>query len=369
MAYSDFTVTTGASINAGHQNANMINARFMVNGTNSTAAPASDENLKDLRTDVDTNTTNIATNNNASTGLYRNAIINPIDENMVDQYGNTGTTASHGQYQIDRWQALLDAVSPTTFTKGTDYIKLSTTATATGELALAQSIEDVNYNRLDDQEITISALVTSNNANCRILARTGSSNYASSNTHTGGGGEELLQMTFTYSGSSDRLAIHIGISSSTRGLVSIVSGDYIQFKNVQTTLGDTVLPYQPRQYSEELALCQRYAWEETTVISNGFIGWAMANSSTQARFALKLPFGFRGVPNSLSMQANEWEFALEGSPSLPIDGITGIEVATSGSSYAVILLNNSGASLSTGAMYQFRGRVASGHTIFVSKEL
>jgi microcystin-dependent protein len=53
MAYSDFSVTTGATINAGHQNANMINMRFAVNGTNATATPASNENLKTLRTDVD----------------------------------------------------------------------------------------------------------------------------------------------------------------------------------------------------------------------------------------------------------------------------------------------------------------------------
>lgn len=52
-AYSDFSVTQGGNVSAGNQNANMINIRHIVNGTDATAAPASNENLKQLRTDID----------------------------------------------------------------------------------------------------------------------------------------------------------------------------------------------------------------------------------------------------------------------------------------------------------------------------
>lgn len=263
MAYSDFSVTQGATITAGIQNANMINQRFMVSGTNATAAPAADENLKDLRSELDTNTTDIATNTSAIAGLgsaTTNFIINPIDENMVDQYGKSGTNIGN-EYFIDRWQQTKTG-SNVFYTKPNGVVSLATDAGApeSAKYFALQLLEDVNYSVLEDKQVTFSAKVTSNHADARLLVYVNTTTYYSSSAHTGGGSEEELSVTVSAvnMASLTNLFVYIGIGTATNGNVTITTSDYIQFRHAQLTIGDTVQTYNPRQYGQELALCQRY---------------------------------------------------------------------------------------------------------------
>lgn len=271
MTYSDFSVTTGQTVSAGNQNQNMINIRHVVNGTNATAAPV--ESLVSLTNRAD-----------ASTGLFENVVINPIDENMVDQYGNSGSTVANADCAIDRWCVTEDQTNNPTFTKGSDYIQLQANATQTtpGKIILYQQVEDVNYNRLKGEQVTFSCELITDNANARIVIYDGVT-YTNSSVVTTADGSTVnnMSVTKTISASASSLTLYIGIQGDDTATTTIAASDFFQFRKAKLELGDTATAYKPRGYTYELLACQRYYG----VVRTGWSGDTTNTESYRAYFS------------------------------------------------------------------------------------
>ena len=302
----------------------------------------------------------------ASMGLYRNAIINPIDENMPDQYGLTGTSVSDNEYAIDRWKLVESQTSNPTFTKNTDNIKIESNETSSSILLFQQIVEDVNYDRLKGLEVTLSAKVTSNSSDCSIRLDDGVTTTESSK-HTGGGSEETLSLTKTISASASVLSITMGLSNNGSA-VSITTGDYIQFKHAQLTLGNTVLPYQPRHYGQELALCQRYALEITGDDGgggDGIIGSGIGASGTLIRVPIYLPHQFIDVPNTLVATAGDWQVW----DTAAVLAVTGISLNSETSKSVASLDITVASGVTQYRPYFLMGDAVAGRKMLISSEL
>ena len=184
----------------------------------------------------------------------KNLIIN--GDFRVSQRGDytTATSASDGTYYLDRWKLQVTTVTATV-QDTTLKQKIAATSSGSGNIEALQTVED--FNILTNKTITVSAKVTSNSSDARIVVKTAAGVFHNSTTHTGGGSEETLSVTFS-SGSATVMHVWCGITGASRVSVSITSGDYIEFKEVQLELGSVATDFEHRSYGEELALCQRY---------------------------------------------------------------------------------------------------------------
>lgn len=76
--------------------------------------------------------------------------------------------------------------------------------------------------------------------------------------------------------------------------------DYFEVERVQLNIGDKPLPFAPRSYAEELALCQRYCLElggdPSEVFGHGFVA-----ASESARAILSFPVTMRVAPTLQSL--------------------------------------------------------------------
>jgi len=324
----------------------ILKANDVVNDltTNSATVPLSAAQGVVLRGDVDTNITN-------STDLFRNAIINPIDENMVDQYGNSGLSSfSSGDYLLDRWY--LDrnpgATSPQ-FDIGASTVKLTAQAVSESTvMVFIQRIEDVNYKRLDGKQVTFSASIQSNQSNTRLMVTTdgGTNWYSSSTYNTGTGGFQTLSITRSSAQMTGITGLFVligtaGLSGTTLANTTIAQNDYVEFKNAQATLGDTVLPYIPRSYGIELALCQRYYYKFTPVDGDQFTFGRGISSGNTLDWSIITPVPMQGTPSfSIARSGGlDWNCAGSGG-SLTSISVAGISVNN------VMLTGNTGAAIS-----------------------
>ena len=191
----------------------------------------------------------------------KNIIIN--GDFRTNQYGLTASTVAvtNGAFNIDRAKNYLVGLSGTVAlgdaeaVNGTYETPLKYTAgsTASGRIGLYQTVEDYHLG----ETLTASAWVKSDNANARIVAYDGSTT-TSSNTHTGGGGWELLKVTFSQRTNASQLYIWTAIISATVGSVSVASGDYIFITKFQCERGSVATEFERLTNAEQLALCQRY---------------------------------------------------------------------------------------------------------------
>ena len=216
----------------------------------------------------------------------KNLIIN--GDMQVSQRGDytSATTVSNGLYYIDRWQLHTSGVSSTVQDTGRKQ-KVTATSTATGYLIPQQQIEDLTY--LQGKTVTVSAKVTSNSSNARLQVSDNATMY-NSTPHTGGGGEEILILTVAIPSSATAVKVRPVIASITGNALSITSGDYIEFTNVQLELGSVATDFEHRSYGEELALCQRYYYttiyqKRQTSIANGSYWHESLMFPTQMRTA------------------------------------------------------------------------------------
>lgn len=229
--------------------------------------------------------------------LFDNAIINPIDENMVDQYGNDGNSLADSAYAMDRWKVNVGGVSNPTFNKGSDYIGLTTGGSGTGRFSLYQPIEDVNYKRIDGIGHVFWASVKSNAS--AIMQFYNGTSYFTSNTHTGGGSFETLSIVLTdanMTGLTGSVLCFIGVAGSNNTNISIGATDYFQFRKAKLEKGSSATSYQPRHYGEELALCQRY-YVKMTFTTNDCICCGYQDGSTATYFAFSVPVKMRTTPS------------------------------------------------------------------------
>jgi hypothetical protein len=190
----------------------------------------------------------------------RNLIIN--GNFSVSQRGahTSASGVSNGVYYLDRWKVHSNVAGTL---QDTGYkVKVVATSTASGILAISQSIEDKNIHPHKGKVVTVSCKVTSNSSNARIVIYAddwmalGSQN----DVHSGGGNEETLSATFTVpSNLSGILQVRVGFeNAASNGNPSVSTNDYFEVSEVQLELGKVASPFEHRSYGEELALCQRY---------------------------------------------------------------------------------------------------------------
>ena len=219
------------------------------------------ETLQDARDLVSAGRKNILINGNfivSQRGDYTSA--------TAFSYGNT--------YYLDRWKIKGGSNPAGTIQDLTRKVKIAATedSNSTGQLMVMQVIEDKTINLYGGKIVTLSALVKSNNPNCRVMYElSGSGGWMSANidtnhnTHSGNGQEERLYVTFklpdNYASvnTSNELRVYVGFDSyNSVGGVQINNGDYFEASEVQLEVGKVATEFEHRSYGEELALCQRY---------------------------------------------------------------------------------------------------------------
>jgi hypothetical protein len=211
--------------------------------------------------------TEVTAKDTAARAGRKNWIIN--GSMQVSQRGTytSATAVTNGAYLLDRAKNYLVSVSGTA-QQLTDQVvnsvyvntfKYVSTSAASGRIGLYQIVEEIHKG----QEITLSAWVKSNSTDARLVIYDGVSN-TSSTTHTGGGAWEKLTVTATQSTSAVQLNCYCVIASSTVGSVSIAASDYIEIAQVQLELGSVATDFEHRSYGEELHLCKRYFYSESS---------------------------------------------------------------------------------------------------------
>ena len=205
----------------------------------------------------------------------KNLIIN--GNFTISQRGDytSATTFASGIYYLDRWN--IKGGTPTGTIQDLGHkVKLTATATnSSGQMMIRQVIEDKTINLYPGKIVTLSALVKSNNPNCRVMYEfSGQGGWMSHNidtnhnTHSGNGGEERLYVIFkipdNYASvnTSNELRVYVGFDTyNSAGGVQVNSGDYFEASEVQLEVGKNATEFEHRSYGEELALCQRYYYQ------------------------------------------------------------------------------------------------------------
>jgi hypothetical protein len=206
---------------------------------------------------------------------------------------------SNGVYYLDRWK-VHSGVAGTL--QDTGYkVKVVATSTASGVLAISQSIEDKNIHPHKGKVVTVSCKVTSNSSNARIVIYAdGWMSLGSQNdVHSGGGNEETLSATFTVpSNLSGILQVRVGFeNAASNGPPSVSANDYFEVSEVKLEVGDTATPFEHRSYGDELAKCQRYTFvvKGDDNDATGFVGYSETTSAV--RFGVRYPVTMRASPS------------------------------------------------------------------------
>jgi len=206
----------------------------------------------------------------------RNLIINGAMN--VSQRGDYSSASGvgTGNYYLDRWRGSLTSIGATVQNTGRK-LKLAANGSGTGAIRMGQIFEDNDMVPHVGKYMTVSAKVKSNNPNARILIYAGTGWEAWSDPVPADEQEHYVKLTFVLS-SSTNVSVNLGLDGENSADVSIQSGDYIEFTEVQLELGKVATPFEHRSYGEELAACQRYY--ERWTLNGGYIGTAGYNETT-----------------------------------------------------------------------------------------
>jgi hypothetical protein len=203
-------------------------------------------------------------------GLYRNAIIN----GNFDVW-QRGTIFGSGVYTADRWLGLYfgsnTQYSRETITDlpGSQYaIKVQNISGQSNFVgSIVQRIESVNAALLYEKTVTLSFKVKcTENKTFSVMVRSPSAkdNFSTTNTRHAKSDCQAIANTwstvvFTFPLTDPEFKNGIEISIGDQNVdQEIAVGGYYLFAQVQLNVGDIPLPFQPRSFAEELALCQRY---------------------------------------------------------------------------------------------------------------
>ena len=199
----------------------------------------------------------------------KNLIIN--GDNRISQRG-TYTSALdfvHNQYHFDRWKSNKAGGS-------IDGTIVQSSATIDGAICITQLYTVTTgsassyigaHQKLEFPEtfigrtVTISAWVKSNTTTARLQIynqASGGNATIAVDTHTGGGAWEYLTATGTVLAGTTALSLFVATLTEAAGTLTTVTGDYIEFTNVQMELGPVATDFEHRSYGEILADCQRY---------------------------------------------------------------------------------------------------------------
>ena len=289
----------------------------------------------------------------------KNILIN--GDFRINQRGLTASSVAvtNGAFNIDRAKNYLVGVSGTVAlgdaeaVNGTYETPLKYTAgsTASGRIGVYQTVEDYHFG----ETLTASAWVKSDNANARIVAYDGSTT-TSSNTHTGGGGWELLKVTFSQRTNASQLYIWTAIISATVGSVSIASGDYIFITKFQCERGSVATEFERLTNAEQLALCQRY-YQRIGGVSRTSYGTLTAHTDTSGHCPLRFMTTMRASPSQTTSATNLFYITGDGQNQTVSSGQT---FGTEGINPNGVTIGVTGSSLGSGKSYWFNTTNADG---------
>lgn len=217
----------------------------------------------------------------------RNWIIN--GSHTINQRGVLPVTGiSNSEYEhTDRWLTNITAISGDASLSSGKLKATATSGSSSGYIGFIQRIEDVSI--LTGKEITVSAKITSNSPEAKIILRSNGTTFGYVK-YTGAGQEQLVSGTFVVPSTATSLDMRVKITSTTDLGTDVNTGDYIEFTEAQLELGKVATPFEHRSYGEELALCQRYyerfnynstTWER---IVTGFIPGTTTSDIMQSVF-------------------------------------------------------------------------------------
>ena len=286
----------------------------------------------------------------------KNLIIN--GDMRISQRGSwtSATSAVNGNHTLDRWEVHFGSVTATAQDTGK---KLKIVATATNSSAYLIPQQQVEFHTdYAGRTVTASAKITSNNTNARLVINDGVSNF-SSTAHSGNGEEELLSVTATLSTSPTTLKVRPIIATAISSSVSITSGDYIEFGDVQLELGSVATDFEHRSYGEELALCQRYCYVIAPTTTNKLMLWGTGNGTSNTVTTHRHPVQMRGEP-ALTYSALADFIIYDFGDATSLGSVTGITLVTSISTdqWAYLQLTASSAITGVGKMVRSVGTSA-----------
>jgi len=206
----------------------------------------------------------IQNNSFANTAVhgFRNLLVN--GGLIVSQRGDyTSATSYTGEnYYLDRWKMWISGVTGTVqqttvtingVTKKA--MKIAATSSGTGYIGTRQIIELQNIPV--GVNLVASCWVRSNNSYTRFRQNDFGGSDSNSPVFTNDGNWE--KVSFSIDSSSTTVNPSIGIITFDTSTVSVTSGDYIEFTDVQLEISSgSPTPFEHRSYGDELQRCQRY---------------------------------------------------------------------------------------------------------------
>jgi hypothetical protein len=271
----------------------------------------------------------------------RNWIIN--GSHIINQRGVLPVTGiGNGEYEhTDRWLTNITAISGDASLSSGKLKAVATSSSSSGYIGFIQRIEDVSV--LAGKEITVSAKITSNSPEAKIILRADGTTFGYVK-YTGAGQEQLVSGTFVVPSTATSLDIRVKITSTTDGGTDVNTGDYIEFTEAQLELGKVATPFEHRSYGEELALCQRYYQSIGGESAYRRVAIGFATSTTAGGAILHLPTSMRDIPDLTSNGSIRFQ-----------QGGTGINISTlsigSGSSgYDAVELGFTGTGYTSGGV-------------------
>jgi hypothetical protein len=246
------------------------------------------------------------------------------------QRGTSGSMGATGNtYLADRW-AMYTASAGTVSRQSTNdtsnlpfiqycaRVQRNSGETATGTVAISQSLETINSIPYVGKTVTLSFYArkganfssasdiltgyirtgTGTDQNGLAAGFTGSTTIATASA--------VLTTTwqrFTVSGTVGATATQLETQFRYASVGTAGAADYFEITGIQLEIGSTVTAFQTAtgNPASELAACQRYYFRSTagSVGTNGIMGFGVANDSTSAYFQTQLPVPMRVTPTSL----------------------------------------------------------------------
>ena len=215
---------------------------------------------------------------------FKNYIINGAFD--VWQRGTTGTTG----YIADRFANASGVTASSLVASGLSEFPncLSITGT-TGNITTVQKIEQVNINKLNGKQVTVSfwmrQTVGSSSGLMNVLTPTVKDNYSAITVDSYDIGivpSTWTKYTQTFTVTQDMADYGLGISVG----VNPASNNTIQLTGMQLEEGSVATPFENRPIGLELSLCQRY-YERLTNINTPFIMYT-PNGDTRVSIPFKV---------------------------------------------------------------------------------
>lgn len=212
-----------------------------------------------------------------SQNILRQGLLNP---NMDVCQRGTSFSAGARIYTLDRWYFLRGAYAAggtvsqqSAGLNGSDYcirVKRNQGDTDTNGLYIGQIIESMNARKYRGKKLTLSFYARKgadfSGANSYMTARIGTNTAADASSFSANAvsnGAIVLTTSWqlfsiTTPAVIDSSIQTVGVDFNYTPTGTAGANDYFEITQVQLCAGDTALPFEPRNFEEELRICKRY---------------------------------------------------------------------------------------------------------------